>query len=132
MKNKIKWLGIIVLVVVIEFSFTACGGDDVSGGGDSGTSGGGGSGLVGKWYMTQEYADDAVAFACMYEFKSNGTFIVGNSDEYTYTATASTIVITVNGNKGQPANYTISGTELTITGSTATGFLQGTYYKPRR
>jgi len=40
MKNKIKVFGFIALVVVIGFSFTACGSDDSGGGGGSGSGGG--------------------------------------------------------------------------------------------
>jgi len=45
MKNKLKVLGIIALIAVIEFSFIACGGDDDGGGGGVSVP----SQLVGEW-----------------------------------------------------------------------------------
>ena len=151
MKNFCKVLGIIALVAIIGFSMVACSDDDGgpggpgggggggsggSGGGGGGGSGGGGgggsSGLIGKWYVTQEGADNALAYQIGYEFKSNGTLIILDSLEVSYTATGNTITMIMEGIRSEPANYYISGTELTITASEMSGFATGTYYKPRR
>jgi len=43
MKNIVKLLGIIALVVVIGFTMAACGGDDGGGSGDNNNPGGGGN-----------------------------------------------------------------------------------------
>jgi len=101
--------------------------------------------LIGKWYGSQESADNAADFGydAAYEFRSDGVFIfVGIDNILGYTATANTITLFVldpsslEGQKGDiyaPAGYTISGTVLTITGDpNKTGLVSGSYYKPRR
>jgi hypothetical protein len=150
MRNIIKWFGITALAAVIVFSLTtaAC-------------SGKGGGPLVGKWYDTQEEADkvaaaiaadkpvfpykeymdlgfsgnlpaDAVIDGPVYEFRSDGKLIV-TILEATYTATANTVTMNMAGGLNT-ADYTISGTELTLTNRTEKtgGFASGKYYKAKK
>ena len=139
MKNLFKVFGIIALVAVIGFSFSACSGKD-----DGGNNGGGGSysgPLLGKWYISQEYADfdwknspyaDNEGNATMYEFNSDGTISIGGTKTTnTFTATANTL--TMNNNPAS-ASYSISGNVLTITvpDFSATGWTPGNYYKPNK
>jgi hypothetical protein len=133
MKSLYKLFGIIALIAVIGFSFAACG--DGGGGGGGGGLGGGGSGLVGKWYVTQETADARQEIALAYEFRANGKLIATSlmSDlDLTYTASGGKLTMTIMGYPtGDSADYSISGTELTIFNEGSSGFSNGTYYKPR-
>ena len=155
MANKKILLGMLAIVLALGMTAAGCSKDSKA---DSKASGKGGySGpLVGKWYNSQEFADKVGAASKlysmdeftslansgklpdgawydypMYEFKSNGKLsILGGTTEIAYTATANTITI-----YNEPANYTISGTELTITdpkGTGMTGLTPNTYYKPKK
>jgi len=128
MKNLLKAFSIIALVAVIGFSMVACGG-----GGDDGGGGGGKGALISKWYVTQEFADNGDDRGKLYEFKSNGKLIVGNKIisievEVNYEATATQVRST----GSAWADYTISGTALTITNAGGSGLTDGTYYKPKK
>jgi len=111
----------------------ACG-DDASAGGPSGNSGGGGSsGLVGKWYFSQELADAGAKEYLIWEFTSDGKAIYAGRMTYTYTATSDTISVSVQGNFIGTRYYTISGTALKITDpENKGGIMEGTFYKPRK
>jgi hypothetical protein len=134
-----------------------------SGGISSDSSGKGDGGpLVGKWYYTQAHADESLTatwnvpppgmesmleifdfyfvasngdiVVAGYEFTSDGRIIVaGTGLKPTYTATANTVTMSP-GSGTRIADYTISGTELTIIqrpDQGPGGFVDGTYYKPK-
>jgi hypothetical protein len=158
MANKKFSAAMLAIVLTLGLAVVGCSKDGTTNSKASGKSGYSGP-LVGKWYNTQEDADKAGAADAagklytmdeftklaqaekipngawydypMYEFKSNGKLsILGGTTEATYTATADTITI-----YSEPAHYTISGTELTITdpkGTGMTGLTPNTYYKPKK
>jgi hypothetical protein len=157
MKNIFSLLRFIALTALIVFSLTAALCD---GGSNSGKSGGA---LVGKWYDTQEKADEAakaiaagigftnkeileIGFSKLpdgwqnvsapFEFTSDGKYIAGDFMDIgaKYTATADTVTLNVGGGIAI-ADYTISGTVLTLTQRTSEqkgGFVSGTYYKVKK
>jgi hypothetical protein len=132
-----RCIAIIAIVAVIGFSFAACddgggGGGPGNDGGGGGGGGGGGSGLIGKWYATQETANSRAEWAVCYEFKSNGELLVAGTDmDCTYKASGGQLTMTIMGYPAGSANYNISGTELTISNAGDSGWADGTYYKPR-
>jgi hypothetical protein len=121
----------ITMTTVIALSFAACELDDIGVGGGNG--GDGDSGLIGKWYVTQETADSLTEEAVCYEFKANGELLAANLEYgFTYKASGGKLTLYVYGfTTGDSADYSISGTELTISNEGDSGFADGTYYKPR-
>jgi hypothetical protein len=119
MKKTFRVFGIIAIIAVIGFSMAAC--SDDSGGSNS---------LVGTWYYSQSGANSRISSNVAYEFKSNGDLVVENYYSFRYESSGNRITMYVLGTPFS-ANYSISGTELTIWGAGSSGFANGTYYKPR-
>jgi len=164
MENKKFFLRMLAIALALGMTVVGCNKGSEGGGGATGSKASGKSGysgpLVGKWYNTQEFADKVGAADAagklytmdeytklaqaeklpngawydypMYEFRADGRlFLLGMTEgKSTYTATNDTITI-----YNEPANFTISGTVLTITdpkGTGMTGLTPGTYYKPKK
>ena len=86
-------------------------------------------GLVAKWYVTQEDADQET-IAIVYDFREDGTLYSSLGVKLAdYTATSNTIRLIVSGVSTGNTSYTISGTKLTLLGSGTGGLLPGDYYK---
>jgi len=155
MKNIFKLIGIVALVAVIGFSFAAC--SDGGSGGGGGGGGGGISALLGKWYGSQEEADEvgaaaaagklysqneymslsssgtlpegAVADIPVYEFASNGKLFIGGQGSVMGIEFTYEATADKIRATGSWVSYTIIGTVLTIVGDES-GLTQGKYYKP--
>jgi hypothetical protein len=132
MRKKLLLSGMLAWLLTFGLLVAGCDndGDDDDGGG------GGGStldtALVAKWYSSQAAADAGTGTP-VYEFKSDGTLVIGNSSltGYTYSAAGGKITLSYSGTTlGTGANYAISGTVLTISNAgTTSGLSAGTYYK---
>jgi hypothetical protein len=127
------FFGLVVLFMAAMFTLAGCdngttGGND--GGDGNGGNGGSGAALVAKWYVDQDSADDEDSTYIIFEFTSDGKFLVSGVDggnTYTATGTASgTITVKAGTYTIGTSNYSISGTELTTSGSMPP---TGTYYK---
>jgi hypothetical protein len=103
-------------------------GDDDDGGD---TSGGGDSDLVAKWYASQSFADAGGVLDLAYEFRFDGKCFSGGYEFGTYTASGGKITTkAITGQTMGTADYSIAGTELTISNAQAlSGLLNNTYYK---
>jgi hypothetical protein len=98
MKRTFKVLGIIGLMLVIGFSFVACGGDDDSGSGGSGGGGGGGSGGISGGTVT--YPDG-----------------IANADkptDFSFVPNSLTVNYPLSSRINEPASVTISCGKLSI------------------
>ncbi|MCL2067565.1 MAG: hypothetical protein FWG99_08885 [Treponema sp.] len=93
--------------------------------------------LIAKWYINQELADNPMGLPANYEFKSDGSYIVGGLPTQgllTYTATDTTITTRVSGIAQGEISYVINGTALTLfddrgLASFGSGLAPDTYYK---
>ena len=109
MKNFWKLFGVIALVVTIGFMMS-CSSD-----GDGDDDKGGYSGpLIGKWYGSQASANAEDNNALFYEFKSNGYYYAYEMYIGTYSVSGNTITISGNAMQSGTANFSISGTILTL------------------
>ena len=113
---QIFW--IIAFTALIAFTMTACGGDK--------------SDLVGKWYASQEDADEGDSGIVAYEFTSDGHLKIIGISLMKYNVSGDTITTKILGFTTGTAKYSINGTELTISdGDPVTGLIDGTFYKNR-
>jgi hypothetical protein len=111
----------------------ATSGGDNTGGNGSG-SGDVPSGLVGVWYRdvnsngTLDTGEDVIA---AYEFRRDGKLLVAGQDiGATFSVSGDQITMTTSGVSATASiAFTISGNSLTLSGSTASGFMAGNYAK---
>jgi hypothetical protein len=152
MKTNSRFLFVAALTLALAFTFS-CSSDN----NDGNDGGGNNSALVGKWYDSQEQADEVGAAAAegklysvseytklaqddklpqgavvdvpMYEFKSNGQLLIaGQSSAMGISFTYEATADKIRAT-GDWVDYTISGNELTIANG-GSGLTPGTYYKP--
>jgi hypothetical protein len=118
--KKIKiLLGSLAMVLAFGLTVVSCddGGDDDPPPPERDTA------LVAKWYMTQEMANSASPGTESYEFKSDGNFNAGGTENVgTWSTSGGKITLYSGGQAMETATYSISGTTLTfINGSLLTG-----------
>jgi hypothetical protein len=85
---------------------------------------GGDSDLVAAWYLTQTLADAGDTAGLVYEFRSNGKLLMAGVDGgVTWTTSGGVITTSGPGGTGGTANYTVSGTVLTISNAEPSSLL---------
>jgi hypothetical protein len=129
MKRVFRLLGIIAVMAVIGFALGGC---------PTATGGDGGSDipaeLVAKWYIDANNngtVDAAEKTTAAYEFKADGKLVVAGTDAgLTFTVSGDKITLVSGGTAAaESITFKINGKKLTLTGSTASGFVAGTYVK---
>jgi hypothetical protein len=125
MKNMVKIFGVIALVAIIAFSFTACGGDDGGGGGGGKVS----EALQGTW------KEDGDEYYLVFTKDSFGT---GQTVAAATGACGSFIATSDNGSKIEfqhkefgkdvtgSITYSITGSKLTVSDQSGGGTFQAT------
>ncbi|MDR1108262.1 MAG: hypothetical protein LBL19_04425 [Spirochaetaceae bacterium] len=84
--------------------------------------------LEGKWYFIYDDAD--VEDELIYEFRSDGTFFSIGMGGYTFSTSGGVIRIFQGGGEEESADYTLSGTVLTISHAPKGNVLMnGTYHR---
>ena len=88
------------------------------------------AGLIAKWYLNQNDANEDTKNA-QYTITSDGKLLVlGQDNGLTVSASSHTITMFNNGSQAGTADYTLSGTALTISGaSQGSVLINGTLYK---
>jgi hypothetical protein len=124
MKNVFKFLGIIALVAIIGFAFTACGDGD-----DDNNGNGNGNGtetpiasFAGTWNASG--GRSVVFTGNNFNYKVNGTTQYSG----TFSVSGSTITFTISTGTAS-GNFTLSGTTLTLSNHTWDNSVNGTYTK---
>jgi hypothetical protein len=86
--------------------------------------------LVGKWYFIYDDAD--LEAELIYEFRADGTFLIIGMGGYTFSASEGLITIFQEGDVVGSAQYTLSGTALTISNAPKNNALMnGTYHQKK-
>jgi hypothetical protein len=108
-KNKFFMMGTLAMMLAFGLVLAGCENDADDGGSNHDSA------LIGKWYHTQDYADENNNDRLAYEFQEDGKFLMASSErEMTWTGSGGKITISYEGEDICTADYTIEETTLTI------------------
>jgi hypothetical protein len=122
-KNNVSFLVMLSVLLICMAGFFGCKNDDD----DDGIPGD----LVAKWYTSQNMANTQASTGLMYEFRSDGKFLVFGTEWGSISVSGDTITtVATGGTSGGTAKYAIAGTKLTISqAESSSGLHNGSYYK---